>query len=227
MKTRRTSVVISLVFGLGVAACQGELHTGLEDRATLARTAVQGGSAQGHRHRRNHRGTGGNPTGGIAMGGIIGGGGTGGNPTGGIAMGGIIGGVGTGGVPLGASWWAESQEAEAGQSMPVVPGRCVPASRCQPTPPGIQSASLWPRWSSAPPVKGRNTPSAQQSASITGAGTAGAAAGAERGRLRDELQRRRRRTRRSRRHRGIPTGDMGTGGNYRQRRVRRKCRCQR
>jgi hypothetical protein len=43
MKTRRTSVVISLVFGLGVAACQGNLHTGLEGPSD----AGQGGSTGG------------------------------------------------------------------------------------------------------------------------------------------------------------------------------------
>ena len=102
MKTRRTSVVISLVFGLGVAACQGELHTGLEGPGDAGQDSSTGGLGTGGIATGGIiAGTGGNPTGGIAMGGIIGGGGTGGNPTGGIAMGGIIGGVGTGGVPTG------------------------------------------------------------------------------------------------------------------------------
>ena len=40
MKTRRTSVAISLVFSFGVAACQGKLDTGLADLSD----AGQGGS---------------------------------------------------------------------------------------------------------------------------------------------------------------------------------------
>ena len=100
MKTRRTSVVISLVFGLGAAACQGELHTGLEGPGDAGQDSSTGGfGAGGIATGGIIAGTGGNPTGGIATGGIIAG--TGGNPTGGIAMGGIIGGGGTGGVPTG------------------------------------------------------------------------------------------------------------------------------
>lgn len=85
MKTGRTSAVTWLVFGLGVAACKGNLHTGTEDLSD----AGQGGS------------TGGLDTGGIRTGGIIGSGGSGGLPTGGIGTGGIMGGGGTGGVPIG------------------------------------------------------------------------------------------------------------------------------
>jgi hypothetical protein len=76
MKTQRTSVVISLVLGLGVAACQGTLYTGMEG---------QGGSA------------GGLGTGGVGPGGIGGSGGAGGSSTGGI--GGLSG--GNGGNPVG------------------------------------------------------------------------------------------------------------------------------
>ena len=84
MKTRRKSVVISLVLGLGIAACTGKLDTGLENLSD----AGQGGSA------------GGLGTGGIGTSGLIGG--TGGSPTGGIGTGGIVdsstGGSFTGGI---------------------------------------------------------------------------------------------------------------------------------
>ena len=78
MKTGRTLAVTWLVFGLGVAACKGNLHTGTEDLSD----AGQGGS------------TGGLGTGGIVTGGNVGSGGTGGVRTGGIATGGMIGGGG-------------------------------------------------------------------------------------------------------------------------------------
>jgi hypothetical protein len=73
MKTRRTSVVISLVLGLGVAACQGNLHTGLEGPSDAGQGGIAGGLG----------------TGGIGTGGLIGG--TVGSPTGGIGTGGIVG----------------------------------------------------------------------------------------------------------------------------------------
>jgi sulfatase modifying factor 1 len=78
MKTRRASVVISFVFGLGVVACHGSSPTGIGG----ASDAGQGGS------------TGDLGTGGIAMGGITGGGGKaigGASPKGGISA--------TGGAP--------------------------------------------------------------------------------------------------------------------------------
>ena len=84
MKTQTMSIVILLVLGLGLAACQDKLHTGVE---TLS-DAGQGGSI------------GGLGTAGIATGGDMAGGGAGGVPvpTGGIAVDGSVGGAG--GVPV-------------------------------------------------------------------------------------------------------------------------------
>jgi len=78
MKTGRTSAVTWLVFGLGVAACKGNLHTGTEDLSDAGQDSSTGGLG----------------TGGTRTGGIIGSGGSGGLPTGGIGTGGIIGGSG-------------------------------------------------------------------------------------------------------------------------------------
>ena len=76
MKTQRTSIAISFVFGLGVAACQGTLHTGMEG---------QGGSTGG-------LGTGGMSSGG-SSGGTAGQSATGATTAGGVA-GATVGGTG-------------------------------------------------------------------------------------------------------------------------------------
>ena len=105
MKTQTTSIVILLVLGLGVAACQDKLHTGVESLSDagqggttgdLATSADAGGMAGGGAGTGGSTGTGtgGAPTGGIVTGGVIGGGGAGGSSTGGIGSGGIVGGGG-------------------------------------------------------------------------------------------------------------------------------------
>ena len=93
MKTRRTSIAISLVLGLGVAACQGGMRTGKGGPSDAGQGGSTGDVGLGSIGTGGITGSGGSPTGGT--GGIIAGGSSGGSPTGGTNSGGIIGGGGS------------------------------------------------------------------------------------------------------------------------------------
>jgi hypothetical protein len=101
MKTQRTSIAISFVFGLGVAACQGTLHTGMEG---------QGGS------------TGGLGTGGMSSGGSSGGT-AGQSATGATTAGGVAGATvgGTGGTSSSVPDWRYGRSGPQAEIRTTVP----------------------------------------------------------------------------------------------------------
>ena len=144
MKTRRISVVISLVFGLGVAACKGNLHTGTEDLSDAGQDSSTGGLGTGGMGTGGGIGVGGAggvPTGGMVAGGAIGGGGTSGVLTGGIGSGGAIGGgvggtsgVAAGGMVMGGNVGGGGMAGSAGSmcnGLPL-PANSGPYSVCPP-----------------------------------------------------------------------------------------------
>jgi hypothetical protein len=111
VKTREASIAISFVFGLGVAACQGKLHTGKSGPSDAGRGGGPGDLG----------------TGGISTGGIVGSGGSSDSGTGGI-IGGGSGGSATGGIGTGGISGSGGVAASGGSSAVTVVGVSVGVS---------------------------------------------------------------------------------------------------